>query len=214
VISHGHELDPLMAKEDTFRVLVRKIDPYLTAEESQNHRPVFERSFGAARFSCDIPEKSGAAIRTIITLPFGLPYITSRVLIPKNGIEIVKLKPIVVACFDLQKKITELKNSLDAGEIKVVAPVIKGVLLTEVNEGWQSFADNFLRGPIEDENTTKLRRLLSQLLETLERAVEFHGKDPETARQRLHMAFCSGLDEMRISMRPFIGPRCKLPSIK
>jgi hypothetical protein len=183
VIEQGHELDRATRKEGKFRVLVRSIDPYLTAEENQNHRSVFERSFGAVRFSCDTENRSGGAHRTIITLPHGLPYINSRVLIPTDGIETVELTPIVVGCFGLERQITQLNNALNVGEIRILQPLIQGTLIPGVNPGWTVLADQFLQGSVEDENTGELRGLLGRLLETLERAVEFHGNNPEVAQQ-------------------------------
>jgi hypothetical protein len=214
VIQQGHELDPKAKTDKEFRVLIRKVDPYFTDEENQNNRSVFERSFGAVRFSYDIAKKDGGAHRTIITLSHGLPYLNSRVLIPENGIKIMDLKPIVVSCLDLKKKINTLNDAIDVGEIRVLQPQIKGTLMTEVNDGWHALADQFLQGKVEDENTLEMRRLFSQLLETLERAVEFHGKDPVASQLPLHLMFCPALEQMRVAMRPLIGPQCKLPSSK
>jgi hypothetical protein len=214
VVKTGYELDRATANKREFRVFVRKIDPYLTPEENRNHRSVFERSFGASRFSYDRPNEDGGATRTIITLPHGLPSANSRILIPKDGIEIIELKPIACACIDLQKHITDLNDALDVGEIRILEPQIKGVLLTEVQEGWKAYPERFLQGSVDDENTMEMRRLLSQMLETLERSVEFHGKDPEPLRRPLHEKFSAALDPMRFAMRPFIGPHYNLPSSK
>jgi hypothetical protein len=204
VIKTGHELSEATAKQSEFRVLMRKIDPYVPPDKNRNHKSVFERSFGAVQFSYDRPSAGGGAVRTVITLPHGLPCANSRILVPKDGIELFELKPIVCACVDLQKQITELNDALDAGEIRTLEPQIKGALLTEVQEGWKAYPERFLQGSLDDEDTMEMRRLLSQLLETLERSVEFHGKDPEPARKPLHAKFFAALVPMRFAMRPFI----------
>jgi hypothetical protein len=61
VLQTGLELDPAGAREDAFRVLVRKVEPYLTLEKSRRHTAVFERNFGAVRFFCDIALKRRGA---------------------------------------------------------------------------------------------------------------------------------------------------------
>ena len=200
VVSEGQELDRQKYNDpDKYYVHVKFVNQYFTPDDRQKRMTVFEQNHNINQFYFDVPfsksSQSGLEHcylkRTIFTLPCPLPYLISRVHVPKENIEKITFEPIEYAVQNLQSQVSKIREACarvrlelqavkpgddtQVQSFKELQPLIQGSLLVQVNEGPEKMAEVFLTGD-ENVHQAELREVFRDFISANTYAVKLHGE--------------------------------------
>jgi hypothetical protein len=216
VSNEGQELVADKQDAGNYYIHVKAVEQYFTPEERKSRMTVFEQNHNVSHFYFDLPYSKTAQMsieycwlkRTIFQLPHPIPYLNSRVRIPKENITKLDYSPIEFCCQNLQQQVDKINDAVNRNDMSSLQPLIQGSLIVQVNEGPKKMAEIFLTGAAENQHTMNLRAIFRLFLEANTKAVATHeffaGRPENIAFRPLQEELDLGLKTLISTLQPFL----------